>query len=83
MSIVFWFSKKPEEYADACAYTVSWIMTSVWLWDLWKFHRDSNALVLFHREDGHDDNDATNNEEQEEDIEMDTQSTDNTADVTR
>eukprot|EP00483_Globobulimina_turgida_P009605 UN09624 len=50
VSIIFWLSKKQEQYADACAYTVSWIISAVWLCDLWKYHRNPNAMIKFDNE---------------------------------
>lgn len=65
-------------------------MTSVWLWDLWKFHRASDAVVAFdHKDNGptikvdNNDNETgvndTNLKDDPEKIEMNTQSTDDIA----
>merc|ERR1719474_254042 len=51
VSIIFWASKRPEEYADASAYTMSWIISAIWLWDLWRYHRNSKAKVSFDKKD--------------------------------
>lgn len=38
-AIYFWVSSKVEKYADASAYSVSFIVCFVWLIDLLRFHR--------------------------------------------
>ena len=29
---------------------MSWIISAIWLWDLWKYHRDSKAKVAFDKQ---------------------------------
>ena len=32
------------------AYTMSWAISTIWLWDLWTYHRDSKGKVSFDKQ---------------------------------
>ena len=45
LATYFWFSKDPSEYADACAYTVSFFMCALWFHNLYRFHKAKSDAV--------------------------------------
>ena len=68
-AIIFWIQGNAHSYADACAYSVAFILSAIWSFDLWFFHRfiprshnfkESEIKPLGQKTDTDEENDNTN-----------------------